>query len=94
MRLIDADKLVYEDIKCVDGNTYMVVHAPEIDNAPTIAFPFSQEEEPKKVIRKNYLYFCPSCGAKLRYRNSNGCRRKNLGKYCEHCGTRIEYPME
>ena len=35
MRLIDADELIYEDIKCVDGNTYMVVHAPQIDNAPT-----------------------------------------------------------
>lgn len=35
MRLIDADALCYEDVECIDGNTYMVVHAPEIDNAPT-----------------------------------------------------------
>lgn len=35
MRLIDADKLLYDDLKCTDGNTYMIVHAPEIDNAPT-----------------------------------------------------------
>ena len=36
MRLIDADALVYEDITSENGNTYMVVHAPQIDNAPTI----------------------------------------------------------
>ncbi len=35
MRLIDADKLLYDDIDCTDGNTYMVVYAPQIDNAPT-----------------------------------------------------------
>ena len=47
--------------------------------------------EPQEVIVKGNLCWCPNCKAKLRYRNSNGCRRNNLGKYCEHCGTRIEY---
>lgn len=35
MRLIDADALLYEDVDCIDGTTYMVVNAPQIDNAPT-----------------------------------------------------------
>ena len=35
MRLIDADKLLYDDIKDIHGDTLMVVHAPEIDEAPT-----------------------------------------------------------
>lgn len=35
MRMIDADILGYEDIESTDGNTYMVVHAAQIDNAPT-----------------------------------------------------------
>ena len=48
--------------------------------------------EPQEVIVKGNLCWCPNCKAKLRYRNSNGCRRNNLGKYCEHCGARIEYP--
>ena len=48
--------------------------------------------EPQEVIGKGNLCWCPNCKAKLRYRNSNGCRRSNLGKYCEHCGARIEYP--
>lgn len=48
--------------------------------------------EPQEVIVKGNLCWCPNCKAKLRYRNSNGCRRSNLGKYCEHCGARIEYP--
>ena len=48
--------------------------------------------EPQEVVVKGNLCWCPNCKAKLRYRNSNGCRRSNLGKYCEHCGARIEYP--
>lgn len=34
-RLIDANKLIYEDVECTDGNTYMVVHAPMVDAQPT-----------------------------------------------------------
>ena len=48
--------------------------------------------EPQEVVVKGNLCWCPNYKAKLRYRNSNGCRRNNLGKYCEHCGARIEYP--
>ena len=36
MRLIDADKLPYEDIESIDGNTYMCVNAYDIEHAPTI----------------------------------------------------------
>ena len=32
--MIDRDKLAYEDVECVDGKTYMVVHEPEIRLAP------------------------------------------------------------
>lgn len=39
MRLIDADKLLYDDIDCKDGHTYMVVRAFEIDSQPTIEVP-------------------------------------------------------
>lgn len=35
-RLIDADKLPYEDIESVDGNTYMCVNAYDIEHASTI----------------------------------------------------------
>src|SRR5574344_709069 len=39
MRLIDADKLLYDDIDCKDGHTYMVVRAFEIDSQPTVEVP-------------------------------------------------------
>lgn len=35
-RLIDADKLPYEDIESIDGNTYMCVNAYDIEHASTI----------------------------------------------------------
>lgn len=35
-RLIDADKLLYEDIESIDGNTYMCVNAYDVEHAPTI----------------------------------------------------------
>lgn len=34
--LIDRDDLIYEDVDCEDGNTYMVVHAGYIDAAEAI----------------------------------------------------------
>ena len=36
MRLIDADKLVYDKIQNVFGDFYLVVHAPKIEKAPTV----------------------------------------------------------
>lgn len=59
MRLIDADKLLYNDIDCVDGHTYMVVHTPEIDNAPTVFDLESankQLDEMKKQAEKDMNY--------------------------------------
>lgn len=35
-RLIDANKLPYEDIECTDGKTYMVVNSYDVKSAPTI----------------------------------------------------------
>ena len=52
MRLIDADKLVYDDIDCKDGHTYTVVRAFEIDSQPTIEVPQlvpCSEELPKET---------------------------------------------
>ena len=42
-RIIDEHDLVFEDIECTDGNTYMVVHAPYVDGANTIV-PANKEE--------------------------------------------------
>lgn len=39
MRLIDADALLYNDIEDKHGDIWMVVHAPDIDSAPTIESP-------------------------------------------------------
>ena len=36
MRLIDADRLLYDEIQDIHGDIYMVVHAPEIDRAPIV----------------------------------------------------------
>lgn len=55
MRLIDADKLLYDDIDCTDGNTYMVVYAPQIDNAPT-AFDLESAIEQIESMAKKAFY--------------------------------------
>ena len=31
LKIIDTSKIHYEDVECVDGKTYMVVHAPQLD---------------------------------------------------------------
>ena len=53
MRLIDADKLPYEDIESIDGNTYMCVNAYDIEHAPTIeqSDDCISREEAKKLIQ-------------------------------------------
>ena len=43
---IDRNELRYDDIECTDGHTYMVVHAPEIDNAKVVT---------EKEIVKSYF---------------------------------------
>lgn len=34
--MIDTKDILYDDLKCADGNTYVVVYAPCIDNAKVI----------------------------------------------------------
>lgn len=36
MRLINADKLPYDDVKGADGSTYRVYYSAHIENAPTV----------------------------------------------------------
>lgn len=54
MRLIDADKLPYEDIESIDGNTYMCVNAYDIEHAPTIeqSEDCISREDAIKVVKK------------------------------------------
>lgn len=55
MRLIDADKLPYEDIESIDGNIYMCVNAYDIEHAPTIkqSEDCISREEVRQLICKN-----------------------------------------
>lgn len=55
MRLIDADKLPYEDIESINGNTYMCVNAYDIEHAPTIkqSEDCISREEVRQLICKN-----------------------------------------
>lgn len=45
-----------------------------------------------RVIVKSGKCWCPNCNEVLRFRSSNGCKRKRIGKYCEYCGIEIVYP--
>lgn len=82
----------------VNGNFFGVIESAKLDGwgdgliTDVTLMVTTAPREPQGVIVKGNLCWCPNCKAKLRYRNSNGCRRNNLGKYCEHCGARIEYP--
>ena len=87
MRLIDADELEYEDIECVNGNTYMVVNAADIDNAPTVNV--VSRIHAKVLIKTNsrdkhdsYSY-CSNCEEILPtyYDNLN---------FCPNCGAKLE----
>ena len=88
-RYIDADKLLYNEITDKHGDTYLVVHAPEIDNAPT--------EDVQPVVHAKWFldgnssseeekcYRCSNCKAVLeedyKWHNHN---------YCYHCGAKMD----
>jgi hypothetical protein len=55
-KLIDANKLPYEDLECTDGRTYMVINACDIENAPTVkAIPIDRIKQARKDIEKIQL---------------------------------------
>ena len=92
-RYIDADKLLYNEITDKHGDTYLVVHAPEIDNAPT--------EDVQPVVHGKWFldrdssseeekcYRCSNCKAVLeedyKWHNHN---------YCYHCGAKMDKKKE
>lgn len=88
MRLIDADKLLYDDITDENGDTYMVVHAPRIDNAPTIeAVPVVHAEWKRTDITTEdgwAMYCCSNCNFHTEYYYS--LYAKPEYNFCPNCG--------
>ena len=79
-RYIDADKLLYNEITDKHGDTYLVVHTPEIDNAPT--------EDVQPVVHAEWkeldyggFYECSKCGYMTDYKQT---------KYCAECGAKMD----
>lgn len=63
-RLIDANKLPYEDIECTNGRTYMVVNAYDIENTPTVkAIPLDKVKQAREEINHLYRYFDNDCSS-------------------------------
>ncbi len=82
MRPIDADKLIYNDITDEHGDTYMIVHAPDIEDAPTLDI---QPIVHAEWIEDEDCHRCSNCKAVLeedyKWHNHN---------YCYHCGARMD----
>lgn len=55
MSLIDADKLIYEDVDCTDVNTYMVAHVPMIE-ARSTAYDIDKVVKQLEEIKAYMLY--------------------------------------
>ena len=81
-RYIDADKLIYNEITDEHGDTYLVVHAPEIDNAPTEDVqPVVHGKWIKNDIPNSELSKCTNCGYDLGAWSF---------KYCPNCGAKMD----
>ena len=90
MRLIDADKLPYEDIKCVDGRIYMVVNACDIDNAPTISV--HPKVKTGHWVNKSWTM---GCGVQVINVTCSCCGEASglqhmEAPYCPNCGAKME----
>lgn len=52
LKVIDIDKLCYEDIECTNGEAYEVVHSPNIDDAIVCDISDYKIEELKRIKEK------------------------------------------
>ena len=94
-RYIDADKLLYNEITDKHGDTYLVVHAPEIDNAPTEDVQPVVHAKWEKPI-KPYPYYswkCSECGCE-EYRQTDRNGQYLEMKYCPNCGAKMDEKEE
>ena len=87
-RYIDADKLIYNDITDKHGDTYLVVHAPEIDNAPTADVQPVVHAKWELVNEDENVYMCSNCGDE--FITIDGTVTENHMLYCPFCGAKMD----
>lgn len=88
MRCIDADKLIYNEITDKHGDTYLVVHAPEIDNAPTEDVQPVVHAKWELVNEDENVYMCSNCGDE--FITIDGTATENHMLYCPFCGAKMD----
>lgn len=94
-RYIDADKLIFNDITDLHGDTFMVVHAPDVTNAPTEDVqPIKRghwiDTEPEYNYERHCSahYQCSECGRRT------GIRQTRTYKYCPKCGAKMDETVD
>ncbi len=99
MKLIDADKLPYEDIESVDGNTYMCVNAYDIEHAQPIE-PCESSVKPQEPKTGHWIlsggyWRCSNCKEKALLKFDKIVVRSPeyipvKSNFCPNCGAKME----
>lgn len=92
-RYIDADKLLYDEITDKHGDTYLVVHAPEIDNAPTEDVQPVVHAHWKEISRVRHIGKCNLPISRCSCCNFEFCdiiNTNELYNFCPYCGAKMD----
>lgn len=91
MRLINADKLIYDTITDSEGNTHSVIHKSQIDHAETIEVKHIEHGYwiPQYVSSRGLtnIFSCSICNVTS---NTSNKLISCHDKYCKHCGAKME----
>lgn len=86
-RYIDADNLIHHDIEDINGDVLDVIHAADIDNAPTVDVAPVRHGRWKELDEEG-CYSCSVCGNP--WIIIDGTPQDNEMYFCPHCGAKMD----
>lgn len=86
-RYIDADSLIHHDIKDIHGDVLDVIHAADIDNAPTADVSPVRHGHWEELDEEG-CYCCSACGNP--WIIIDGTPQDNDMNFCPNCGAKMD----
>ena len=86
MNILKERNLIIQTEKDVDGHSFVEYFTGSFENL----IPF-EEKIPKKVIKKNEQYFCPTCTKIIPQFKGDIIKTIQENNYCRCCGEKLDW---